>query len=457
MKSLFARIFVAFWVALLLMAGLAVLVTTRNFSAPPGNAQNAAKSAQLVLKQGGVVALRQWLRDRNAAAIDSRLLILGPDGVEIDGAQPGRSRPPGQGPGRPPPPRPPGTGPEKADFNASLENHQAVFRDASSGGEWRVIFDPPPPRPHFGPPFSLIERWMLVLLALVTTALAAYLVARSIGTPLQQLQLVSARLADGELSARPEGSMLRRSDEIGALGRGFDTMADRLAMLLNLHKHLLRELSHEMRSPLARMRVALDLIEVDPALAQASLARIAAEADRLESLASSVLGYARLEQETRLRRTQSVDLVVVAANAISDVRFELRLPPEAFVLSAPPVLAVEGDALLLQQAVENLLRNAASHGRSARPVAVSIQAEPEVRLRVCDHGSGVVPADVGRLFMPFTRLGNLESDAGSATGNGLGLAIVAQIAKLHGGSVRAENATEGGLSVELILPSRPVS
>ncbi len=297
------------------------------------------------------------------------------------------------------------------------------------------------------------ERYVLIALAVLISAVAAWWVARSLGLPLRSLQSVMRRFAAGHLAARPDDTLLQRADELGAVSRAFDDMAERLSSLLSSQQHLLRELSHEMRAPLARLRVAIDLIDQTGQPRSRHIERVAQEADRLERLADGVLTYARMEQESRLRRCEPVDLADLAQLALHDVCFERQLPESAFNLDAPDPVPAQGDPALLRIAIENLLRNAAIHGATAQAIQVSVrQREARAVLEVRDHGPGVDDADLPQLFRPFSRLPRAPSTLGEKPGNGLGLAIVARVAKLHAGSARARNAEGGGLAVTLVLP-----
>jgi signal transduction histidine kinase len=444
-KSLFWRVFVAFWVALLAMAALSAFVTARNFMSPPvSEAERIVREAQQALDRDGLAGLREWQQGWNDGHDNRRILIFDEQRREISGLVPplpGRGLPGlGFAPRRPPP------GPDDAPWNNRVNG---------PGGSLFVIIDPPFPRGSFGAPFSGLERGLLIVLALLSTAAMAWSVAHSIGRPLRGLQSVSRRLAGGDLGARPDAAILDRKDEIGLLGRDFDEMAYRLSVLLKSREYLLRELSHEMRAPLARLRVALDLMDLDAGAHGRHLERISREADRLERLANGVLNFARIEQDARLRHVEPVDLVALSMQAITDVSFELKIPAHTYSLRAAGDATVRGDPPMLRVAIENLLRNAAVYAGVDRSIDVQLLGvDDRVRFIVRDHGPGVASADLPKLFQPFTHLDRAaQLSSGEHTGTGLGLAIVAQIAKLHEGSAKAENAEGGGLRVTIDLPA----
>jgi signal transduction histidine kinase len=463
MKSLFTRVFLAYWLSLLFAAGLSALVTTRNFTAPPRpEGMRHVDESQRVLQKEGVEGLKRWLAKLNRDD-DQRLRIFDADGRDIAGG-PGMPGPvirslPESGEARPF--GVVGAGSVAVGGAALTTDRPPMF---ISTGPWLMgphirdktgnvytLMDGP--RGRFESPYSQPERYLLIALAVLISAAAAYWVARTVGEPIRSLQTVTQRLAAGQLAARPDDALLHRGDELGALSRAFDDMAERMSTLLSSRQHLLRELSHEMRAPLARLRVAVDLIDQADHPHSRNLARVEQEADRLERLADGVLTYARMEQETGLRRSEGVDFVALAALAAHDICFELKLPDEAFVIDAPATLTLQGDPALLQIAIENLLRNAATHGGTVPAVQVSVQESLDfARLVVRDHGMGVDPQDLSRLFKPFSRLPRPHGTGTTPPGNGLGLAIVAQVAKLHGGLVHAGNARGGGLEVTFELP-----
>lgn len=429
MKSLFTRVFLAYWLSLLFAAGLSALVTTRNFTGPtpPDNAR-LAREAQKHLNQGGVTELRRWAARLNAGQDLPVVHVFDDAGHDIGG-----------GPGPVPMLIAAGPGPMEA-------------RIANEAGQTFTVIAGP--RGRFESPFSRPERYLLIALAVIISAAGALWVAHSIGTPIRSLQSLTQRLAAGNLSLRPDVTLMQRADELGSLSRAFDNMAERMSTLVTGHQHLLRELSHEMRAPLARLRVALDLLDQQQTPQPRLLARASQEADRLEQLANGVLSYARMEQETGLRRREPVDVAALVGIAVHDVLFEMQLPESACEIDAGCGASVPGDAVLLQIAIENVLRNAVRYGGTSPAVQITVRNERErVVVQVRDHGPGVDAIDLPRLFKPFSRLHPPASQ--STPGNGLGLAIVAQVMKLHGGHAHARNAHGGGLLVTLEIPLAP--
>lgn len=184
------------------------------------------------------------------------------------------------------------------------------------------MFDPPPRRGPFSPPFSPFARAVLLGLAILISGLVSYRLARSISRPLVDLQGTARTLADGRLEARTSPAVSARTDEIGALAREFDSMAERLAALVAARQQLLRDLSHELRSPLARLQMAVGLARQDHARAETQLERIERESERLENLIAQILDYARLERDPSTLERQEVDLVELVRQVVHDAEYE---------------------------------------------------------------------------------------------------------------------------------------
>jgi two-component system sensor histidine kinase CpxA len=242
----------------------------------------------------------------------------------------------------------------------------------------------------------------------------------------------------------------QRHDEVGTLARDFDAMAERIQALINGKEMLLRDVSHELRSPLARIRVALALAErkADDSARQ-DLERIDQETERLDQLVGQILTLARLRSSS-LEQHVDVDLKELVAEAVADASFEQPETDIAFDARSTP--AISGNPGELASAVENVIRNAVLHSGPGSKVEVRLQAAPrEVTLTVADNGPGVPDEDLDRLFEPFYRVDSSRDHKQS--GYGLGLAIAARIIERHGGRVEARNRPGGGLAVSFRLPA----
>jgi len=318
---------------------------------------------------------------------------------------------------------------------------------------YRVLFDPPPRPGPFTPPFSWGVRAALVVFALGASGLISWLLARSISRPVRRLQSAAHTLSAGNLDARAGTEVTKRKDEIGVLGREFDSMAERLSALIAARQRLLRDISHELRSPLARMEMAIGLARQDPASTQAQLDRVERESQRLEELIGHILEYARLDRDPATFTFEELDLAELARQILHDAEFESQSPPGRLRLGADDALKIRAEPNVLHSAIDNVVRNALLHGDPEKPIETTLHADADgIHISVRDYGPGVLEADLPRIFEPFHRAVVPGTQRVSTEGTGIGLAITQRAAALHGGSVAARNADGGGLIVTISLP-----
>lgn len=313
---------------------------------------------------------------------------------------------------------------------------------------------PPGPRVFFGPRGMPVPGLVILLLS---SGLVCYCLAWYMTKPVVRLRAATQQLAAGDLTARAGDPKSRRHDEIAGLIRDFDTMASRLETLVNAQSRLLNDISHELRSPLARLNVALGLARQRSGPESASmLERIELEASRLNELIGRLLTLARLEDGEQRVPATPVALDEVVLNVTEDAEFEAQARHchvRSNILASD--WAVRGQASLLHSAIENVVRNAIRYTREGTTVEIHLERKEsasgaEAVLSVTDCGSGVPPDSLEKLFQPFYRL---EDDRGRQTGGvGLGLAITERAVRFHGGRVAAFNRAEGGLLVEIHLP-----
>jgi two-component system sensor histidine kinase CpxA len=292
-------------------------------------------------------------------------------------------------------------------------------------------------------------RWTV---ALIVSSIICYLLALYLTAPILRLRTAARTLAKGDLHARADARMERRRDEIGELVRDFNMMADRIESLVASQRQLTSDISHELRSPLARLNVALELARQRSGPDAAGvLNRIEKEAERLNELIGRLLTLARLESATTPPEKAPVDMAGIVREVADDAAFEAQQRNCQVKLSLDGNCAVTGSSELLRSAVENVVRNALRYTESGTAVEISLRHENgDAVLTVRDHGPGVPPHDLARIFRPFYRLtAARERNTG---GVGLGLAITQRAVVVHGGSVHAENAPGGGLVVEMRLP-----
>ena len=315
-----------------------------------------------------------------------------------------------------------------------------VARPARAGGPPHAG---PPDRPGGGwlgwrPPLSFF--WLLVLVALAV-ALGAYPVIRRLTQRLEALQSGVERWGRGDLSARVA---VQGHDEVAFLAERFNQAAERIERLLASHKALLANASHELRSPLARIRMSVELLEPETSPLQRQ--EIARSIRELDQLIDEILLASRLDShEVQAEPSEQVDLLGLAAEECARIGAQLQEPP-----AGSGALELQGSPRLLRRLLRNLLENAVRHG--GQPVTLTIDRQASaLRLQVCDGGSGVPPAYRERIFEPFFRLPGASEKAG---GVGLGLALVRSIARSYGGEVLCLEAPGGGSCFEVRLPYR---
>jgi signal transduction histidine kinase len=288
-----------------------------------------------------------------------------------------------------------------------------------------------------------------LLVFTVAGAIFCYLVIRYLTKPLQQLGDAAARIAEGHLETRVVPSLKARRDEIADLARNFDRMAERIEALVTGQRRLLGDVSHELRSPLSRLIVALSLVKQGPAAESAeNLERIGLEAQRLDTLIGQLLVLTRIDSGVDRGSSARFDLTNMVQEVANDGDFEARARNRRVSMVQADLCTLNGFEEVMRSAVENVVRNAIRHTAEGTAVDIAVIVEPaRVRIRVADHGSGVPDSMLTEIFQPFRRIAN-----GNADGAGLGLAIAARAVNVHRGAIRAMNAPAGGLIVEIDLP-----
>lgn len=315
---------------------------------------------------------------------------------------------------------------------------------------------PSPVLGYIGPdtlPFRL-------LVLLVVSGLVCYGLARQLTRRLREIRRASRRLAEGDLAVRIGPQLGDMDDEATALARDLDQMAERIDALLGAQQRLLRDVSHELRSPLARLTIALELARQETKGDAAEFHdRIAREADLLGQLIGEILTLTRLEGEAKAqRRADALDLSELLREVAEDADFEARPTQRRVEVISGDRITLEGYAEILRRAVENVVRNAVRFAPVESSVEVRleralVEGRPMARLDVRDRGPGVPEGHLQDIFQPFFRVS--ESRDRRSGGSGVGLAITARAVRLHGGSVSARNASGGGLVVSIALPLTP--
>ena len=277
-------------------------------------------------------------------------------------------------------------------------------------------------------------------------------------TPIVKLRDTTHELAAGNLTARISHKLIKRRDEIGYLGRDFNLMAGRIESLVEAQRRLLRDISHELRSPLARLRVALELVRrrAAPELS-VGLDRIERESESINEMIGQLLALSRVESGADRLRNVPVDLCALVKDVADDADFEARSRNRSVRVTTSDACTTSGVPELLRSAIENVVRNAVHYTAEATEVEITlrcedVEAERYVLISVRDHGAGVPEEAINEIFRPFYRVEDARDR--QTGGTGLGLAIAARAVRLHGGSITAANAPDGGLIVELRLPVR---
>jgi two-component system sensor histidine kinase CpxA len=441
MHSLFLRFFISFWLLIGIIVGSAAIsgflyaerlqATIEDFEVG-----DSMTEASAILADGGRRALASWLRDlpRDDGVV---VYVVDEDGRDISG----RDVP--------------------FAMQRYFQRHQArLHRDGNDAEEQRghrrfrrlphltapngddlTMLVTPVRSPDSFLNWSNARYWLIAFALLASGLLSYALAARN----------AAVSLADGDLDARVGDSLGSRRDELGMLGQDFDTMAEKLQRAAQQQTELSRNISHELRSPLARMRVAVELAR-RKAGDMAEFDRLDTDAERLDALIGQILSYTRLDSELETDE-QPVDIHDVISEVIENVGFEYGHDEKIAIGNLPESgTTIYGQRGALVSAFENIIRNAMRHSPGDSQVRVdSTLTGDEIIISVSDDGPGVEEDDLSHIFDPFFRTrASAENDGNGGTG--LGLAIAKRAIQLHRGTIDAANGESGGLLVRITLP-----
>jgi len=456
MSRLYWRIFFSFWVVIILTLVATVTVNTLasrddaetlRLQALFASMDALAEQAQRKLDKEGEAGLREWLEQKQAS-LNVPMFIIDPDGKELRGQPLPRRfrRPPtdvltdpemrrDRGPGMRPNSRP-----GRAARSRVLTGTRGEYTFFAMGIDRPrgLGIMPPDARPLF--PFMLV----------LVSGVACFWLARYLTRPIQVFRHTGQRITAGDLSARVGAPVNLRKDEFGALAKDFDRMAEQVQALLESKQRLLREVSHELRSPLARLQAATGLMRQQAGDADnPNLDRIEQEAQTLNHMIGQLLAFARLESMERIVR-EPVDVVELVGEVVANARFEGQALGRDVTLAAPEQVAGELDPVLIQSAVDNAVRNAVQH--SQQLTEVTLVTVPEgIQISVTDDGPGAPEENLERLFEVFFT--TAPSNSAHGQGVGIGLAIARRAVELHGGTITARNRVDAsGLEVMITLP-----
>lgn len=440
MRSLFWRILASFWLAIALVAGLSILLghmlnqDAWILSRHPGLNTLAAEWTQTYETQGEEAAQDILEQRKRQYHIDVQVLNETGDPV-VRGTFPRRA----------------------AAFEARQNNDDRrlpwrrltdEITSEKTGDTYLFIYRIPHPELDAWHRESLLWPLSALGIALVVLTLFSLLVTFSITRPLSRLRGAVHDLGQTTYQQNSLAKLANRRDEFGVLATDFNRMGARLQSLIGSQRQLLRDVSHELRSPLARLRIALALAErANPEEREKLWPRLTRECDRLEALISEILVLARVDADNA--SAEEVDLNTLLATLQKDA--QLSSPEQTVRLQAEPQLNLKGWPTMIERAVDNLLRNAQRFNPSDQPIELQAARQGErIVISVRDHGPGVQTEHLSQLGEPFYR-----APGQTAAGHGLGLAIAKRAAERHGGTLTLANHPQGGFVASLELPLIP--
>ena len=453
-RSLYLKIFIWFWLAMILINVVLFAAVAITRPTPTGRSwrdlaqvgPNALKAAE-VFERSGPVALAANLNETEKAS-GVTATLFDQNGSELSGrtVQSGAVELM-----------------QKANQSDEIEFNFAgrstlVARPLVSPKGQRYTYVAHIPRQPFQ--MSLQTQGLRLLVVLLVGGIFCFWLSRYLTKPLANLRATTNELAEGNLGARIGTELTKRRDEVGQLGRDFNGMAERLETMVKAQQRLLGDISHELRSPLARLGVALGLArQRSGAEAAGSLDRIERESDNLNEMISHLLTLTRLESGTDGRKRSSVDLAALVRDVAEDADFEARSLNRSVRIVASDSCSINGVEELLRSAVENVVRNAVRFTAEGTAVEVALTKQNGAGdnfavISVRDRGNGVPEESLDKIFRPFYRTEDAR-DRQSGGGTGLGLAITERAVRMHGGTVEASNVPDGGLAVKmkLLLPT----
>ncbi len=292
--------------------------------------------------------------------------------------------------------------------------------------------------------------------SIIIGSIICYILAWRLTTPIRRLRTAAQQLASGDLSARVGSSLGQRGDEVADLGLDLDRMAEQIEILVETQKTLLRDISHELRSPLARLNVALGLARQHcSTAADGYFDRIERDLERLNQMIGELLTLSLLESGIEQLEHEQLELDALVESVAQDANFEAESRGRKVCVIASEPLTVEGNGEIFRRALENVVRNAARYTGERTVVEIVLQRVEKDNasyavISVRDHGPGVPEAALTKLFLPFYRVADARDR--QSGGTGVGLAITDRAVRLHNGTVKAENAADGGLIIEIRVP-----
>lgn len=447
--SLFLKIFLWFWLAMALIVGALTLVT-RTFQTEPivrqwqvvvGETMNVhSQTAAQIYDAEGVNGLEIFLKRLTNSERINAVGLFRQNGEQIAGGniQLDLSDI-----------RQKSLASDEAEFERG-ENFYLIGKKTTLANGETVILITEWERPRLPENFSLSSRQIVQILAVILTAgLLCYALASYLSSPIVKLRRATRQFAGGDLHTR---LAIKRRDELGDLAREFDEMAERIETLVASEKRLTQDISHELRSPLARLNVALELARSrsNPETS-GFIERIETESNRLNEMISRLLVLSKLENRSENFEKREINLTKLFEQIVTDADFEAQANNKSVKILQEEAVKVLGNENLLRSAIENVLRNAVRYTKEETAVEVSlVKQNNNAVVSVRDHGAGVPEEELAKLFRPFYRV---QAARERKTGGiGLGLAIAERAVHAHQGTIKAKN-TDNGLLVEINLPT----
>jgi two-component system sensor histidine kinase CpxA len=454
--GIFLQTFIWFWI--IMTAVVALLHTIHEMTETTSEETHVRKIVRAPLTFFAEIAVDRYERSDTKGLADAINLLKSSAGIDVFFLNEGGS----EVSGRPAPPEALALAAQagndgKLVVTLSHEEDYAAMRIVGTKGQYYTVVGVIPEMIYRGMSREILLWIVWLIVVLLVSSIACYFLSRYMTSPILKLRKAAKRLASGDLTVRVAPAVGTRGDEIGELARDFDVMAERVEALLTAQQQLLGNISHELRSPLSRIGVALELAERHSTTPEAGkyLGRIELEAERLNELIGMLLTFTRLESGLGDIKKEFFDLAEVVEEIAANADFEGRGSGKAVRVTESVQCIISGTKELIYSAVENVVRNAVRYTVKGTEVKIALHrigdaAAPTAVITVCDHGPGVPEDHLKKLFRPFYRVS--EGRERQTGGTGLGLAITKRAILLHGGSVKATNAPDGGLIVEIVLP-----
>lgn len=450
--GLFLKIFLWFWLATALVVGVLTFITWSTQSEPfqsrwqhaVGNTMKVyAATARHIYESEGSQGIDYFFQNLKNSSEIKRACLASEKDKNCSGEMRGR-------PVRNVIERALASDAVEFDLLSPEENYVAKKFIAADTENFVLVLQIERPRPPLPLGVDWRRRLLRILAVILTAGLLCYALARYLVAPILKLREATKKLADGDLHTRID---TKRRDELGELARDFDEMAERIETLIASQKRLTRDVSHELRSPLARMNVALELAKQKSSDETASLLdRIEIESKRLNDMISQILTLSKLETRAEKIEKREINLTRIIGQIVADAEFEAEGKGKSVRISRADNCRVFGNDNLLRSAIENVVRNAVRYTKEGTTVEISLKSENEKAfVTIRDYGAGVPENELSEMFRPFYRIG--EARERKTGGIGLGLAITEQAVQAHEGKITARNAAGGdGLTVEIEMP-----